>query len=206
MSSILKATTRKGFKKSDRNGLRKEGKLPAVVYGYNVNNTSIAINEMELIKTIRDVGRNGIIDLDIEGNKQKVVLSDFQSDFLKDQIVHADFLAVNLSSELEVDVSVKLIGESAGAKEGGVVQMILHTLSVSAKPNDIPDSIEVDISKLEIAESISVGDIRDQFQFTMNHEDDETIVTVLTPRVEEKSEENDEADGTESKKEETETN
>ncbi|TDL30422.1 50S ribosomal protein L25/general stress protein Ctc [Jeotgalibacillus sp. S-D1] len=192
MSSVLKATKRDGFKKSDLTELRTAGKLPAVVYGYKVENTSISVDEIDLVKTIREVGRNGIIELEIEGKKQNVVLSDYQSDFLKDEIIHADFLAVNMSSELDVDVTVNLTGEAAGTKEGGVVQTTLHELSITAKPKDIPESIEVDISNLEIGDAISVGDIRDSYKVTINHEDDEAIASVLAPRVEEEPEESDE--------------
>lgn len=192
MSSVLKATKRDGFKKSDLTELRSAGKLPAVVYGYKVENTSISVDEIDLVKTIREVGRNGIIELEIEGKKQNVVLSDYQSDFLKDEIIHADFLSVNMSSELDVDVSVTLTGEAAGTKEGGVVQTTLHELSVTAKPNDIPETIEVDVSSLEIGDAVSVGDIRDSYQVTINHEDDEAIASVLAPRVEEEPEASDE--------------
>lgn len=192
MSSVLKATKRDGFKKSDLTELRSAGKLPAVVYGYKVENTSISVDEIDLVKTIREVGRNGIIELEIEGKTQNVVLSDYQSDFLKDEIIHADFLSVNMSSELDVDVSVTLTGEAAGTKEGGVVQTTLHELSVTAKPNDIPETIEVDVSSLEIGDAVSVGDIRDSYQVTINHEDDEAIASVLAPRVEEEPEASDE--------------
>ncbi|MGD7046456.1 50S ribosomal protein L25/general stress protein Ctc [Jeotgalibacillus proteolyticus] len=203
MSSVLKATKRSGFKKSDITELRNAGKLPAVVYGYKVENTSVYVDEIDLVKTIREVGRNGIIDLDIEGNKQKVVLSDYQSDFLKDEIIHADFLAVNMSSELDVDVTVHLTGEAAGTNEGGVVQTTLHELSISAKPSDIPEYIEVDISKLEIGDAVSVGDIRSNYNVTINHEDDEAIASVLAPRVEEEPEEASE-EGEETSTDETE--
>ncbi|PPA68532.1 50S ribosomal protein L25/general stress protein Ctc [Jeotgalibacillus proteolyticus] len=196
MSSLLKAKKRDGFKKSDLTELRGAGKLPAVVYGYKVDNTSIFVDEIDLIKVIREVGRNGIIELDIDGNKQKVVLSDYQSDFLKDEIIHADFLAVNMASELDVEVTVNLTGEAAGTKEGGVVQTTLHELSVSAKPDDIPESIEVDISGLEIGDSVSVGDVRSAYNVTINHEDEETIASVLAPRVEEETTE-EEADESE---------
>ena len=193
MSSLLKAAKRERFKKSDLTELRNEGKLPAVVYGYKVENTSIAINELELVKSIREVGRNGIIDLEIEGKKQKVVLSDYQSDFLKGEIIHADFLAIDMSSELNVDVTIHLTGDAAGTKEGGIVQLILHELSVTAKPIDIPEYIEVDVSKLEVGETIPVSEIREGHKkITINHEDNESIVTVLTPRIEQEPEETDE--------------
>ncbi|TFE01921.1 50S ribosomal protein L25/general stress protein Ctc [Jeotgalibacillus sp. R-1-5s-1] len=189
MSAVLKATKREGFKKSDTTALRNEGKLPAVVYGYKVDNTPISVSEIDLVKTIREVGRNGIIELDIEGKKQKVVLSDYQSDFLKDEIIHADFLAVNMAAEIDVNVTVNLVGEAEGAKEGGVVQTILHELSISAKPNDIPESFEVDVTELNIGDSYTVEDLRSKYSVTINHEDDETIVSVLAPRTEEELEE-----------------
>jgi large subunit ribosomal protein L25 len=185
MAVQLKASGRTGDKRSDLTKLRHQGSIPAVVYGYKVDNTPISIDSIAFIKTMREAGRNGIISLDIDGKKQNVVLSDYQQDHIKDAVIHADFLAVNMSTEMDADVRVELVGESAGVKDGGVLQQPLHDVSVTAKPSDIPDSVQVDISELQVGDSITVGDIKGSYSFTINTEDDMTIASVLAPRQEE---------------------
>jgi large subunit ribosomal protein L25 len=185
MAVELKANSRTGDKRSDLTKLRHQGSIPAVVYGYKTENTPIAIDSIEFIKTMREAGRNGIISLDIDGNKQNVVLSDYQQDHIKDAVIHADFLAVNMSIEMDADVRVELVGESAGVKDGGVLQQPLHDVSVTAKPTDIPDSVQVDISNLQVGETITVGDVKGNYSFTINTDDEQTIASVLAPRQEE---------------------
>jgi large subunit ribosomal protein L25 len=185
MATELKAKTRDDFKRSTLTKLRHGGDIPGVVYGYKAENTPIAVDAITFIKTIREVGRNGIISLNVNGNKQNVILSDYQQDHIKDQITHVDFLAVNMSEEIDADVRIELTGESAGVKDGGVLQQPLHEVSVTAKPSDIPESIEVDISELQVGDTVTIGDVRDKYSVTLNEEDDRTIASVLAPRQEE---------------------
>jgi large subunit ribosomal protein L25 len=185
MAVELKANSRTSGRRSDLTKLRHQGSIPAVVYGYKTDTTPIAIDSIEFIKTMREAGRNGIISLNIDGNTQNVVLSEYQQDHIKDAVTHADFLAVNMSSEMDADVRIELVGESAGVKDGGVLQQPLHDVSVTAKPSDIPDSIQVDISRLQVGETITVGDIKGKHSFTINAEDERTIASVLAPRQEE---------------------
>ncbi|RLQ91686.1 50S ribosomal protein L25/general stress protein Ctc [Falsibacillus albus] len=185
MTSVLNAQKRERFKKSDLRKLRSEGNFPAVVYGHKVENTPIYVESAEFIKTIREVGRNGVISLNFSGNKQNVILSEYQEDTIKNEIVHADFLAVDMSSEIDADVRVELVGEAPGVKDGGVMQQPLHEVSVTAKPNEIPESIQVDVAGLEVGDTLSIGDIKGNYSVTINHEDDETIASILAPRQEE---------------------
>ncbi len=185
MATVLKAEKRNDFKGSTLTQIRTSGEIPAVVYGYQVESTPIKVNSIEFIKTIRETGRNGIISLDFEGSKQNVVLSDFQKDHLKDEVTHIDFLAVNMNSEIDADVRIELNGEAAGVKDGGVLQQPLHQVSVTAKPNDIPESIQVDIANLQVGEVVTIGDIRSQYNVQINEEDERTIASILAPRQEE---------------------
>ncbi|MFA0981468.1 50S ribosomal protein L25, partial [Staphylococcus aureus] len=90
----------------------------------------------------------------------KVMVSDYQFDQLKNQITHIDFLAINMSEERTVEVQVKLVGEAVGAKEGGVVEQPLFNLEVTATHENIPETIEVDISELQVNDSLAVSDIK----------------------------------------------
>lgn len=185
MVAVLEAKKRNNKQHSELQQLRNNGNIPAVVYGYKIENTPIYVNEAEFTKTIREAGRNGVISLNLEGQKQNVILNEYQEDSLKKNIVHLDFLAVDLSAEIEANVRIEIVGESAGVKDGGVLQQPVHELSVTAKPNDIPDAIRVDVANLQVGETITVADIRGNYPFSINHEDEETIASILPPRQEE---------------------
>ena len=109
------------------------------------------------------------------------MVSDYQYDPLKNQITHIDFLAINMTEERTVEVPVQLVGEAVGAKEGGVVEQPLFDLQVTATPDNIPESIEVDITELNINDSYSVADIKVSGDFTIENDPEESIVTVVPP-------------------------
>ena len=140
----LKSIIRQGKQtRSDLKQLRNSGKVPAVVYGYGTKNTSVKVDEVEFIKVIREVGRNGVIDL----------------------------------------------GEAVGAKEGGVVEQPLFNLEVTATPENIPETIEVDISELQVNDSLAVSDIKISGDFTIENNPEDSIVTVVPPTDEPSEEE-----------------
>ncbi|MET0785217.1 MAG: 50S ribosomal protein L25/general stress protein Ctc [Paenisporosarcina sp.] len=188
MATTVKTQTREKGKQSNLTELRHGGFVPAVVYGYKTDSTTIAVSELDLLKTLREVGRNGVMKLDVDGKSVNVVLSDYQMDVLKGKFVHADFLAINMSDELEVNVIVHLTGESVGVREGGVLNQPNRELSVKVKPSDIPDSIDIDVSELAIGETLTVGDVRDQIKFNVMNEDDFTLASVAAPRSDEELE------------------
>lgn len=189
MAIKLKATQREDFKTSATKKLRKQGRVPAVLYGKDKETKSIAVNNIELVKTIRDEGRNAIISLDVENDKPvDVMLHDYQMDVLKDELIHVDFYIVDMSEEMDVDVTVRLEGEAAGTKESGILQQPLFELVVRAKPNNIPDEIVVDVSELEIGDIITVADLPKSDKYEVVEEEDTTIATVLAPAEEEELE------------------
>ncbi|MBO1004722.1 50S ribosomal protein L25/general stress protein Ctc [Pseudogracilibacillus auburnensis] len=192
MSNVLSAKTRSNERKSQLTELRQQGGIPGVVYGYKVENTSISINRAEFTKTMREVGRNGVISLDLEGENVNVILHEYQEDPIRREVIHADFLAVDMDVAIEANVRVDLLNDPVGAKEGGVLQQILHEVIVTAKPDAIPEVIEVDISGLNIGDTITIAEIKGNYACEINHEDDEAIATVTPPRDEEETTDSDE--------------
>lgn len=182
MTTTVKTQSREIGKNSNLTELRHGGFVPAVVYGYNTDSTSISVSELDLLKTLREVGRNGVMKLDVEGKSVNVVLSDYQMDVLKGKFVHADFLAINMSNELEVHVTVTLTGTAEGVREGGVLNQPVREVNVKVKPSDIPDSIEFDVSELGIGQTLTVGDVRDKTNFTILDDDDVALASVSAPR------------------------
>lgn len=196
MMSTLTAKAREGKERSKLTELRKTGYIPAVVYGYQVESKAIAIPEKELMNAMKQSGRNGVLTLNVDGKDVNVILSDYQQDIMKGQITHADFLAVNLSNELEMNVVVTLIGDSEGVKAGGVLEQPNREVILKVKPSEVPEAVEIDISELQIGETIKVGDIRDKVNYQISNDDDFTLVTLTAPRVEEaESDEVAEVDG-----------
>lgn len=186
----LKSIIRQGKQtRGDLRKIREAGKVPAVVYGYGAKNVSVKVDEVEFIKLIREVGRNGVIELGVGSKQIKVMVSDYQYDSLKNQITHIDFLAINMTEERTVEVPVHLIGEAPGAKEGGVVEQPLFNLEITATPDSIPEYIEVDISELNINDSLSVADVKVSGDFTIENEAEDTIVSVVAPTEEPTEEE-----------------
>lgn len=173
--------------------LRSKGFVPGIVYGFNMETTPISIVEVDLIKTLRETGRNGVISLDLDGKSTNVILNDYQMDALKGSFEHVDFLAINMTEELDVQVTVHTVGEAAGASEGGIVNQPNREVTVRVKPSDIPDYVEVDITDLAIGDSILVGDIRDKVPYQIMDDDDFTLVSVSAPLSEEEVEESVEA-------------
>lgn len=181
MSVKLKANSRKDFKNSSTKKIRSEGFIPAVVYGNDKEPKSISVNSIQLLKTVRDEGKNAIISLDLEGEVVDVMLHDYQVEPIKDQLIHADFYIVNMSQEMDVSVPIHLEGEAQGTKDGGVLQQPLYELSVRAKPADIPEEIRVDVSALAIGDSIMVSDLKEGKNFEILEDENATIVTVSVP-------------------------
>lgn len=185
MNGLLHAKERTGFRNSDLTDLRKLGNIPAVVYGANFDSKAVYISEAELQKTMREVGRNGVISLDINGAQHNVVVNQYQTDPLKRSIVHIDFLAVDMTKEISAQVRLVLVGEAAGVKDGGVLQQPVHELSVTATPADIPPLIEVDVTNLQVGETLTIADIWGYEGLKISHDAEEVIASILPPKQEE---------------------
>jgi large subunit ribosomal protein L25 len=189
MTVKLKAALREDHKQSATKQIRQSGHVPGVVYGKEKEAKSIAVNSIDLVKTVRDEGRNAIISLDIENGKPvDVMLHDYQMDPLKDELIHADFYVVDMSEEMDVDVPLHLEGEAAGSKEGGVLQQPMYELHVRAKPNNIPDHITVDVSALNIGDTITIADLPVSNKYEFLDEEDTAVAIVLAPTAEEEAE------------------
>lgn len=185
MTTVLTAKERTEFRHSNLTKIRNEGNIPAVVYGQQTGSKAIYLSEADFHKTIKTVGRNGVFSLDVEGNKSNVMLTDYQINPIRNDIVHADFLVVDMSKEITAEVRVNLVGDAAGVKDGGVLQQSLHEVSVTATPSNIPQSIDVDVSSLAVSETLTVADLKAQGQYQINNDDEEVIASILPPKQEE---------------------
>lgn len=147
--------------KKNLDALRKEGLIPAVVYGPKHDSLAIAVDAGEFQKAFREAGESTTITLDIDGEKIETLVQDIAEHPVRGQVVHADFLAIDTTKAVEVEVPLEFEGISGAVKTGlGTLVKVLHGIEISALPKNLPHSLSVDISKLEtLDDQILVSDI-----------------------------------------------
>lgn len=182
--ATLKANERTDFKRSTLRKIRHSGHVPGIIYGKETTNTPVSLDSIELRKTLRDEGKNAIITIDVNGNQQSVMVTELQIDPLKNELTHADFQVVNMSEELEAEVPIQLTGEAKGVKDGGIIQQPLHELSIKARPKDIPQTINVDISGLEMNDVLTIADLTADGAYTFINDPEEVVASILPPKQE----------------------
>ncbi|MFP3901665.1 MAG: 50S ribosomal protein L25 [Acidimicrobiia bacterium] len=158
---ILAAETGRRTGSSASRRLRATGKIPAVVYGGGMEPTSVAVDWKDLRAALTtDRGLNALITLDVDGTRRTAVVKELQRHPVRRDVLHVDFLAVDVTKEITTDVPLTLTGEPEKVlREQGVVEQILSALVVNAKPADVPGHIDVDVSDLDIGHVITVGDL-----------------------------------------------
>ncbi len=159
--------------------LRNEGKIPGVVYGLGADPIPLTVEWRELrAALITEQGLNAVINLEVDGQQMPTLLKDMQRHPVRRNILHVDFIRVDLDKTVEVEVAIHLAGEAKHvADEDGVVDQVLTSLLVIAKPADIPAGLTVDISGLEIGSAMRVGDIALPAGVTTSVDPEEAVVT-----------------------------
>ncbi len=186
MGVSLKAQKRENLTRGATNQIRKEGGIPAVVYGKGEETFTVSVDSVELLKTVRDEGRNAIITLDVEeGETVDVMLHEYQTDPIKGNVIHADFFIVDLTEEIDVEVPLRLEGDPAGVREGGILQQPLYELQIRVKPRDIPEEIVLNVEDLEIGDSIAISDLPKSDLYEYLDDEETTVAVVLAPQEEE---------------------
>jgi large subunit ribosomal protein L25 len=181
----LKAQARSGVGKGAARALRREGLIPAVIYGDKKAPLPISISYNEAMKSIYAGGfLSHILTLDLDGEKHRVIPRDYQLDVVKDKALHVDFLRVGRGTKLNVQVHVSFINEdqSPGIKRGGVLNIVHHTLDLTVEADNIPEAIIVDLAGLDIGDIIHLSSITLPAGVTdHSHEADVTIASIVVP-------------------------
>ena len=167
--------------------LRVAGRVPGILYGPGVEGAiALALNTKELEKTLHThAGGNVLVNLEIAGDKNRTVMfKEVMRHPLRGTVVHVDLLEVNLNETIEIEVPVHLTGKAAGLAFGGIVQHETRTITILCLPSQIPDSIEVDITHLNVGQSIHVKDIQLAQGLTAVNEPDLTVVAIVSPTAE----------------------
>ena len=183
----LKAKKREDYKESTLNQLRKKGIIPGIYYGHGVDNISLAATELDLRPVIYTT-ESRIVNLKFDDNSTySCIIKDVQFHPLTDKPVHFDLIALKEGEAITIEVSVHLTGSAPGVKEGGVLQHILHKLEIECIPSSIPSHIDVDVSNLNMNDSVKVGDLKIENVKILNDEN-ASIVAVVPPTVEKEPE------------------
>ncbi len=191
--AILSAQPRSVSGKGSARQLRLAGFLPAVVYGHGDDTKSLTLNAHELERLLSRIrAATTVIDLQVEGDEpRQVLIREVQRHPLRLHPMHVDFFHIRADEKVKVQIPVHLEGEPAGVDMGGILQQTLHELEVECLPNEIPPAFVVDVSALDIGDSIHIGDI-DAGSVVILDDDDLTICTIVQPSVEEAPEEEEE--------------
>lgn len=190
----LKAELREGTGKGTARAIRRENKVPAVIYGNNQSPVSITMDEKELtLQYHKGHMFTTLIDLDVNGKKELVLTRDVQTHVVTDEILHADFLRVSPKTKIAVEVPVHFINHDASPamSKRGILNIVRHEVEVYCRATDIPEMIEVDLTGKEYGDAIHISNAKLPDGVTPTITDrDFTIATIIEPR---KSDDEDEA-------------
>ena len=183
-SAQLSAQARDNGGKGVARKLRSEGRVPAVVYGHGRDPQSLSISTRELERLLdRISAESTVIHLDIDGKGSRTLIREIQRHPFKRQILHVDFQELVAGEKITVNIPIILVGVPDGVRmDGGILDQVMRELSIEVDPSNIPNHIDVDVTKLTIGTSIHVGDITLPDGVESMDEDDATICVVSAPR------------------------
>lgn len=191
MSMTIKAGRRENFGKSISRQIRKQGRLPAILYGPSTQNVPLFVDKKDIFKILKsESGENTLFKVAFGSEKRDVMIKDLQQDVVSDEILHVDLIQIALDKEIRVAVPIVLTGDAIGVKaEGGFVDFVTREIETECLPKNIPEHIDVDISELHLNQSIKVEDIP-EIEGVMFATDPQTVlVHVLAQKIEEIEEE-----------------
>ena len=167
--------------------LRRLGRVPGVVYGHGEASTAFHVKELDLRPLIY-THETHTINLNVDGKATNCILREVQFHPVTDRVSHIDLVALHAGEKIRVDIPVNLVGTAAGVKDGGIIDFILHKLTIECLPDAIPAHIDVDISDLRIGHSIHVTELPAHPSYTVSADDTAVIVACTPPKTAEAAE------------------
>ncbi|MDX1682061.1 MAG: 50S ribosomal protein L25 [Phycisphaeraceae bacterium] len=186
----LTAAVRKTVGSREAGRLRNEGRIPAVVYGHGADPLHISIDPLELVHLLHEQAH--LLQLEVDGDEVPCLIKDTQWDYLGRDLLHADFTRVDLNAKVTVDVDLEVINESDAPgleEEGAILHQERASIEITCLATNIPGSIPVDITGLEVGESVSVADLEMPEGVETTFEPDEAIVSITVVQEEPEEEE-----------------
>ena len=181
----LTAEARDGRGKGEGRRLRRAGRVPAVAYGPGLDATAVSVDALELYHALRtDAGLNALIRLEVGGETHLTLARQLQRHPVRREIMHVDFVVVERSRKVTVDVPIHLIGDAAGASEGGVVDQVRFDVPVEVLPLEVPDSFELDISDMQVGDVKRLSDLDLPEGVELLDDPEYAVVSVYIPQAE----------------------
>ncbi len=170
--------------------MRREGRIPAVVYGREVEATPVSVDARDLYAALHtEAGLNALINLQVDGQKILTVAREVQRHPVRGEVIHLDFVNISLTESIEAEVGIDFEGTPRGVvDDGGVMELVRNSVMLEALPTDIPQEITIDVSALQIGDSLKISDLPEMEGVTYLEDPEATIVTVLAPRLPEEEE------------------
>ncbi|AEJ18946.1 50S ribosomal protein L25 [Gracilinema caldarium] len=157
---VLTAQKRAVTGSADAARLRRNGKIPAVVYGRSGQAMSIVLDALDFGRKIKGVSESTLLNLSIDGAQHEVFIKDTQRDIFKGSFIHVDFYEVEKGKTVHAKVPVRVIGTAEGVRLGGILEAPLHELEVECLPKDLPEHIDIDVTNLKANEALHVRDLK----------------------------------------------
>ena len=185
----LKAQVRKKTGKGSARTLRREGRVPAVLYGQKTESIMLSIDIREFEKIVKKANIGSLLlNLQIQNGKtltRPAMIKELQTNPVTGAYIHVDFYEIDMQRKIRVSIPVVARGKSVGVENGGLLQIVRRELELFCLPTAIPRAIEVDVTDLEIGDAIHIEEIALPAEVELQEEADFTVVTVLAPKVEE---------------------
>ena len=182
----LEVFNRESLGKQANKKYRKDGFIPAVIYGKNKDNLNILVDPIKLKKLLKnEAGENTIIEMKLDKSdlKKNVLLKDAHLDTLTSDPLHLDFYEITEGMDVKVSAPLLFTGKPEGVKNGGVIQTLSNEIKIECLPTNIPNIIEIDISDLNIGDTLRVKDIKAMNGIEILSNPESTIISVLAPRL-----------------------
>lgn len=197
--SSLRVKPRKRIGKSGAREVRKEGNIPAILYGQGEDSVPLVVQPDELKQALsNNAGMNTVLELEIDGfeptAKKFSMLGEVQKDPLKNRVLHIDFLAIDMEKNVKVKVPVNTQGRSEGERKGGKLEKLMRTIDLECLPGNIPDSIEIDVSSLNMGDFVDIAGLTFGEGVKPLRDGSEKVVHVIVERSTEEVEEAEEVE------------
>jgi len=179
---VLKAETRSNLGGSTAKELRRNGRVPGVLYGHGEASIPFHVKALDLRPLIY-TQETHIVNLNLDGKLTRSILREVQFDPLTDKVRHIDLIILHAGEKVRLDVPVSLIGTAVGVKDGGIIDFVMHKLTINVLPDQIPQHIEVDISELKIGHGVHVKDLAVDEGYTILGDENAVIVACVAPKV-----------------------
>jgi len=193
----LKATIRKLTGNGPARALRREGKMPAVLYGPQTEPISLSIDTKDIEQILNKVSSgHAVLNLTIQNGQaasKPVMIKELQTHPVSGKFLHIDFYEIDMTRKIKVGVPVVAKGKSKGVELGGLLQIVRREIEVLCLPNEIPEVFEVDVTNLDIGDSVHVDEIHLEGNIELPDDVNFTVITVVSPKVEEEPVEEEEA-------------